>query len=721
MRKLLLFFAMLSVSIGTWADVSIREGDTADEVIVEVTGDNFGQFASHNFTDAEKALLDRAKLTLVGKFNESDLQKFRDLGKNKATTVNFWDAEFAPKQNYSGYNDPETGQWVSTVTEVSGQTFSYWDGSVTSIIMSDKETLPVDRQSLMGNTKGTITTAVIAGAIDVPDEMFVNSDKLTSVTFSSKVKSIGKQAFKCPNLATLDFGTDSHITYIGVEAFQGAGQQVKDDKGDVYPFPHNTNGVLTIPNSVKKIDQYAFNNVPIKTIIINKGSQLEEIENYAFFYDNPDRKIAPLNDVYVYKDDAVIECDFEAFSPMHTDGQTDMNTVRTRLHYPAKFYDFYVGDWKSQINGGKVEGHDDLLALRNVISGTGHSIDGEEVVCTPKTRIGWQRFVSSGIPVTFDMDWRTYSDIVDIKVPKYNDKVADVYIVCGYEDGKAVLKQMKEDDVIPAGTGIVIHHYVTDQSNGGLLYFPHVTQQEASQLVANDPNALKPYRFVSDADKRGAAGQSEWSQDQWAFAQGMKYVGIETRDYECDGKSYHNYLEAIHCMGVERAIYNAENGNYIDYNTLEMKAYKGQKVTYRNFFFGNGKKLQASMDAGNIGKGKDWKADTDGNMDWGFFRCMTDMYAINSKAFLHYPADVFTQSHAASPGTITEGVVANAKSMGFIILEDEVSNGEATGIKSAQANRVIGDNAYYTIQGVKISNPQKNGVYIHNGKKIVVK
>lgn len=127
------------------------------------------------------------------------------------------------------------------------------------------------------------------------------------------------------------------------------------------------------------------------------------------------------------------------------------------------------------------------------------------------------------------------------------------------------------------------------------------------------------------------------------------------------------------------------------------------------------------MDAGNIGKGKDWKADTDGNMDWGFFRCMTDMYAINSKAFLHYPADVFTQSHAASPGTITEGVVTNAKSMGFIILEDEVSNSEATGIKSAQANREIGDNAYYTIQGVKVSNPQKNGVYIHNGKKIVVK
>ena len=716
MRKLLLFFAMLSVSIGAWADVTIREGSTSDEVIVEVTGDNYGQFASHNFTDAEKALLDRAKLTLVGRFNDSDLQNFRNLGKNHATTVNFWDAEFATKTVYGGYNDPETGQWVQTTSEVSSQTFSYWESSVTTIIMSDKETNPVETQSLLGNANGIIN-ATIAGEIDVPSKMFCDKG-LESVTFSSKVKSIGDEAFKCKKLATVDFGEDSHITYIGKSAFQGAGQDVKDENGKVYPFPHNTDGILTIPNTVTVIDEYAFNNVPIKTIVINKESQLQEIKYYAFFYDNPDRTIAPLNDIYIYKDDAVIECDFDAFSPMHTDGQTLMGTVRTRLHYPPNFYSFYVGDWKSQINGGKVEGHDDLLALRKVIDGSGHQIEGEDVVCTPKTRIGWQRFVSSGIPVTFDMDWRTYSDIVDIKVPKYADKVADVYIVCGYQDGKAVLKQMKQDDIIPAGTGIVIHHYITDQASGGLLIFPHVTPQEAATL---GPDALKPYRFVSDGDKRGAAGSSEWDTDEYAYAKGMKYVGIETRDYVCDGQSYHNYLEAIHCMGVKRAIYNAENGNYVDYNTLVMKAYKGQKVTYRNFFFGHGEKLQRSIDNEDITKGTDWDATKDGTMGWGFFRCVTDMYGINSKAFLHYPADVFTQSRTDSPGTITEAV-ASAKAMSFFVLDDEESrNSEATGIKTTQVEKVSGDDAYYTIQGVKVLRPTSNGIYIHNGKKIVVK
>ena len=720
MKRFLLFVMMcVCVSIGTWADVSIREGSTADEVIVEVTGDSYGQFASHNFTDDELTLLNRTKLTLVGKFNSDDLNKFSNLGKNKATTVNFWDAEFASSVKTINSNWDGGYNYYNKDVEVSDQTFKPWESTVTTIVMSDKVTGYVSTQELLGNANN-IKNATIAGEIDVPSKMFCDKG-LESVTFSSKVKSIGDEAFKCSKLAYVDFGDDSHITYIGKSAFQGAGQQVKDENGVVYPFPHNTDGILTIPNTVTVIDEYAFNNVPIKTIVINKESQLQEIKYYAFFYDNPDRTIAPLNDIYIYKDDAVIECDFDAFSPMHTDGQTHMGTVRTRLHYPPKFYSFYVGDWKSQINGGKVEGHDDLLALRKVIDGSGHQIDGEDVVCTPKTRIGWQRFVSSGIPVTFDMDWRTYSDIVDIKVPQYVDKVADVYIVCGYQDGKAVLKQMKQDDIIPAGTGIVIHHYIKDKASGGLLIFPHVTPQEAATL---GPDALKPYRFVSAGDKRGAAGSSEWDTDEYAYAKGMKYVNIETRDYVCDGKSYHNYLEAIHCMGVKRAIYNAENGNYVNYNTLVMQAYSGQKVTYRNFFFGNGKKLQNSINNEDIMAGDHWNAETDGKMDWGFFRCVTDMYAINSKAFLHYPADVFTQSHSESPGTITEGITASAKTFDNMILLDEdfsSPSSVATGITTMDHETTTRNEGYYTIQGVKVSTPIKNGLYIHNGKKYVVK
>ena len=32
-----------------------------------------------------------------------------------------------------------------------------------------------------------------------------------------------------------------------------------------------------------------------------------------------------------------------------------------------------------------------------------------------------------------------------------------------------------------------------------------------------------------------------------------------------------------------------------------------------------------------------------------------------------------------------------------------------------------GDNSFYTLQGVKVASPEKNGIYIYNGKKYIVK
>jgi hypothetical protein len=70
---------------------------------------------------------------------------------------------------------------------------------------------------------------------------------------------------------------------------------------------------------------------------------------------------------------------------------------------------------------------------------------------------------------------------------------------CDYEENNGVFEYVPvdtENDVIPAGTGVVIHHFVTDKTNGGVLMFPHVTDAEASSM-----SDLRPYRFVSEDDK----------------------------------------------------------------------------------------------------------------------------------------------------------------------------------------------------------------------------
>ena len=609
--------------------------------------------------------LENYTLILEGPFkggdDRSDLKKFTESVNNKASTVDMRKATFR---------------------NVADAKFTYWSNDYlrTAYISKDPKLTNVDAT------------------------MFQNLSNVEKVVFPNQLESIGKDAFlNHTNLKTLEFEETCHITYIGTDAFNGCGIE----------------GDFTIPNSVKIIDERAFKSCRnITSLTIDKDSQLEEIRDQAFRMDG-DSETVKLKNVYV-KAEKEIECATNAWEFYMTDGQTDMATVKTRLHYPPSMYYWYVGDWKSDMNGGRIEGHNDLLALRNAVD-AGYFTDdnGQIASVTPKGQIGWQKFISTGIPVTADTEWRTYSDIVHLKVPadaaNDEDKVADVYIVCGFEDGNAILKQMTPGDIIPAGTGLVIKHYVTDTESGGLLMFPHVTAEEEKTM---SPEQKLPYRYVIDGDKRGEAGRSEWSTDEW---KNSPYVNIQTRDYTPTGEStsYHNYLEAIYTQGTKRAIYNAENGNYVDYNTLVMAKKSGQKVTYRNFFFGNGKMLKESMQAGKITKGEDFNYDTDGERGWGFFRCITDMYGISSKAFLHFPASVFTENHGGSTGATSGGTQIEAKEMGMFLIGYESLI--VTDIKNVQEIKQLEDNSYYTLEGVRVLKPTKNGIYIHNGKKIVVK
>lgn len=580
----------------------------------------------------------------------------------------------------------------------------------------------------------------------IPEDFCLRFTALKTVSIPSQIKEIGKAAFKdCTNLQNVDFSHADNLKVIGESAFQKSG----------------ISGNLVIPNSVETIDKWAFGEcLSISAITIQKGTNLwkDGIKNCAFEFNSEQgsgENNNSLKNVYINEDDPnhIIPCDAHAFGYDNTNGNTNMATVKTRLNYPPNLYWYYVGEWKSQLNGGRLEGQKELDRLKTVVEQGQGQFDGDIVKATPYAQIGWQMFVSSGIPVTAETSWRTYSDIVHVRVPKKVNEVADVYIVCGYDATKgAVLKQMTENDVIPAGTGVVIHHFVTDKTNGGVLMFPHVTDAEASSM-----SDLRPYRFVSEDDKRGSSGNTTdgWNTDEWKSS---SYVNISRRDYtpSNESTSYPNYLEAIHCMGVQRAIYNAENGNYVDYNTLEMKAYKGQKVTYRNFFFGNGAMIQKAADAYKAWvndpennpnpnnyrdyTGDQWRSDVEGLMGWGFFRCVTGMYAINSKAFLHYPATVYGSVTSSSDGVSmfappaptapeTEtGTSTNAKEMGFIILsspeeiEAMMNHGIATEVEEFIPDAPIYKNdSYYTIQGVKVNKPTKSGIYIHNGKKIVVK
>ena len=56
-----------------------------------------------------------------------------------------------------------------------------------------------------------------------------------------------------------------------------------------------------------------------------------------------------------------------------------------------------------------------------------------------------------------------------------------------------------------------------------------------------------------------------------------------------------------------------------------------------------------------------------------------------------------------------------------IVFVDEEANTETTALDGVKSVETMGDNAIYTLSGVKVSKPEKGGIYVKNGKKFIAK
>lgn len=96
-------------------------------------------------------------------------------------------------------------------------------------------------------------------------------------------------------------------------------------------------------------------------------------------------------------------------------------------------------------------------------------------------------------------------------------------------------------------------------------------------------------------------------------------------------------------------------------------------------------------------------------------------------AFASIPAgcfDNFNEQTTQSPNFTREdltGSTTTSTNLMLVSFFEGVDNGAADGIKTVNTVIVNSDsNAWYTLQGVRVAQPTK-GVYIHNGKKVVIK
>ena len=146
------------------------------------------------------------------------------------------------------------------------------------------------------------------------------------------------------------------------------------------------------------------------------------------------------------------------------------------------------------------------------------------------------------------------------------------------------------------------------------------------------------------------------------------------------------------------------------------------KITYRYFGLGN---YHSTNYHKNLG-------DKDTQEDYiGFFRFTANGKSGANKAYLSIPANAEVGNGVGA----TYGYIDyNGQLLGnkyeddispvqlakmALVFDDLVDGNETTGIKELETKK-MNNNKYYNLQGIEIAHPVK-GIYIHNGKKIIVK
>lgn len=111
------------------------------------------------------------------------------------------------------------------------------------------------------------------------------------------------------------------------------------------------------------------------------------------------------------------------------------------------------------------------------------------------------------------------------------------------------------------------------------------------------------------------------------------------------------------------------------------------------------------------------------NGDWSFYRPVPTGATIGANAaYLQVPGDLYVMSAASRRAGSDDDNRPAAKQLINIIFDDDPSgNTGTTEINDISNNVGIGSDAWYTLQGVRVEAPTKGGIYIHNGRKVVIK
>lgn len=277
---------------------------------------------------------------------------------------------------------------------------------------------------------------------------------------------------------------------------------------------------------------------------------------------------------------------------------------------------------------------------------------------------------------------RTYSNDKPMNPVDDNVKIYEVYRYEKpdggdanniYKKGTVYLRRLK---YVPANVGVVL----IGEAPTGETYTDG--QKVAFSLLERTEESVKP----------GGDYRQVWTMSE---------------DYIANNDQWNNYL-----VPTVTAV-----------NDLGNAKVESGKITYRYFGLGNYYRTNYHTSLGNADTQEDYI---------GFFRLTANGKSGANKAYLSIPANaevgngvgvkygfidyngqlLGNEDDSESPMPVQLAKMA-------LVFDDLVDGNETTGIKELETKK-MNNNKYYNLQGIEIAHPVK-GIYIHNGKKVIVK
>ncbi len=263
---------------------------------------------------------------------------------------------------------------------------------------------------------------------------------------------------------------------------------------------------------------------------------------------------------------------------------------------------------------------------------------------------------------------RTFCNQLNLHIPDgykayvAHDFTGDKDAEYGQKQGTVVLRRLR---YIPANVAVVL---------------------KADNVLTEDKHVKFPAITDADTDLDEVDQLTTVREKWWSHYTDKNYVN----------DTYNNYLVAsLFGTTIENGITTRDKDGKLQYITrhFALNEYKNTKYFKDN----------------NLAESENY---------WGFFRAKGTVPA--GYAYLSLPSNVLTydgQIFGNWDATTDENATNNSK---FTFIFDDDLDDNTTGIKEVEAASSKTDDCYYNLQGMKVAQPT-SGLYIHNGKKVIIK